>query len=430
MRQRLRQWFYEDVRKVQSGRHAPQMPRFVPSLILLLVLTVIGLWLIFASFARLTVGSSVSYWWPNPGSVPKGQLFNIVRSTVTAAGVFAGLFAVVYAYRKQRVDEAAGKRADEEALSQRYQDAATQLGSERPAIRLAGVYALARLADDWPEQRQVCIDVLCAYIRMPWDPSNTASREEAQVHKAIFAVMRQHLVPGAHASWSTFQFDFTLARIDSVDLRDAIFANGVSFQAVTFTGICNLMEVAFQSPANFTGSSVRQGVLNLRHITLTGGFLSAQHMTVRDGSEFHLSVADGGMDDATHRCVELTALRLQNSRLTIDMVQGAGNALIELVGVEVSRGSEVVVEPERGDWSHARFLTLIAKDWNVEIGGIVNVQPHLVQSGVFVWNSRGVAQSLPRFAPAPIPPPAAYRPLSAVLRKSRQTWRHLKGHAR
>lgn len=28
--------------------------------------------------------------------------------------------------------------------------------------------AHARLADDWTEQRQACIDVLCAYLRMPY----------------------------------------------------------------------------------------------------------------------------------------------------------------------------------------------------------------------------------------------------------------------
>jgi hypothetical protein len=32
------------------------------------------------------------------------------------------------------------------------------------------MYALARLADDWAEERQICIDVLCAYLRMPYQP--------------------------------------------------------------------------------------------------------------------------------------------------------------------------------------------------------------------------------------------------------------------
>jgi len=41
---------------------------------------------------------------------------------------------------------------------QRYQDAAWQLGHDKPAVRLAGIYAMSRLADDWVEQRQACIE--------------------------------------------------------------------------------------------------------------------------------------------------------------------------------------------------------------------------------------------------------------------------------
>jgi hypothetical protein len=29
---------------------------------------------------------------------------------------------------------------------------------------------MAGLADDWPENRQTCVDVLCGYLRMPYEP--------------------------------------------------------------------------------------------------------------------------------------------------------------------------------------------------------------------------------------------------------------------
>jgi hypothetical protein len=48
-------------------------------------------------------------------------------------------------------------------LNERFATAAEQLGSDKPAVRLAGVYAMAGLADDWEENRQTCADVLCAY---------------------------------------------------------------------------------------------------------------------------------------------------------------------------------------------------------------------------------------------------------------------------
>ena len=56
-------------------------------------------------------------------------------------------------------------------LNERFATAADKLGSDKPpAVRLAGVYAMAGLADDWPENRQTCVDVLCAYLRLPYEP--------------------------------------------------------------------------------------------------------------------------------------------------------------------------------------------------------------------------------------------------------------------
>src|SRR5215831_14210978 len=56
-------------------------------------------------------------------------------------------------------------------LNERFATAAGQLGSDKPAaVRLAGVYAMAGLADDWPENRQTCVDVLCAFLRVAYEP--------------------------------------------------------------------------------------------------------------------------------------------------------------------------------------------------------------------------------------------------------------------
>jgi hypothetical protein len=56
-------------------------------------------------------------------------------------------------------------------LNERFATAAGQMGSDKPpAVRLAGLYAMAGLADDWPEDRQTCIDVLCGYLRLPYEP--------------------------------------------------------------------------------------------------------------------------------------------------------------------------------------------------------------------------------------------------------------------
>ncbi len=58
-------------------------------------------------------------------------------------------------------------------LNERFATAADQLGSDKPAVRLAGVYAMAGLADDWEENRQACVDPFLRESRSPRIPQAT-----------------------------------------------------------------------------------------------------------------------------------------------------------------------------------------------------------------------------------------------------------------
>jgi hypothetical protein len=96
-------------------------------------------------------------------------------------------------------------------LNERFATAAGQLGDDKlPAVRLAGVYAMAGLADDWPENRQTCVDVLCAYLRMPYEPDpgdqapgseRLAFRAIREVRHTVIRVIAAHLKDDAVASW-------------------------------------------------------------------------------------------------------------------------------------------------------------------------------------------------------------------------------------
>lgn len=83
-------------------------------------------------------------------------------AVATGAGA---VVALVVNYRKQR-------DAEDGKFTARFADASAQLGSEAPAVRIAGVYALAALADEQADRarRQLCIDALCGYLRLPYDP--------------------------------------------------------------------------------------------------------------------------------------------------------------------------------------------------------------------------------------------------------------------
>jgi hypothetical protein len=126
-------------------------------------------------------------------------------------------------------------------LNERFATAAEQLGSDKPpAVRLAGVYAMAGLADDWQDHRQTCVDVLCAYLRMPYEPEpgddaavekRLAFQASREVRYTVIRVITAHLTSGAPVSWSDLNFDFTGLVFDGGNFVGATFSGGtVSFR--------------------------------------------------------------------------------------------------------------------------------------------------------------------------------------------------------
>ncbi len=70
---------------------------------------------------------------------------------------------------QERVAAATERDAEARRITDLYTKAADQLGSDKAPVRLAGLYALERLAQDNPGQRQTIVNLLCAYLRMPFD---------------------------------------------------------------------------------------------------------------------------------------------------------------------------------------------------------------------------------------------------------------------
>lgn len=99
--------------------------------------------------------------------------------------------------------------ATERRITDLYTAAVEQLGSDKAPVRLGGLYALERLAQDNPSHRQTIVEVICAYLRMPdpevWTDAETpgdchherarSRREEHQVRRAAQNVLVEHLRP-------------------------------------------------------------------------------------------------------------------------------------------------------------------------------------------------------------------------------------------
>ncbi len=137
-------------------------------------------------------------------------------------------------------------QAREAALWERFGAAAAQLADKSAAIRIAGVFAMAGVADERSgASRQQCIDVLCGYLRLPYDPEQGESgrtklvtksvvsrrdeieqeehteyrQNDSEVRKTIVRVIASRLRPEAECSWSASDFDFRTAHLEDVDLR-------------------------------------------------------------------------------------------------------------------------------------------------------------------------------------------------------------------
>ena len=174
------------------------------------------------------------------------------------------MIALVVAYRRQRYSErehiraeAAAVREDTKLYTERFRAAADQIGSDKAAVRLASVYAMASLADDWDAEQQTCIDVLCAYLRMPHavrkaKDNGRPRRDERQVRSTVANLIGPHLRDTATVSWQGRDFDFTGATIEDGDFSDAVFKGGkISFNRARFSG-----GVADFTQAQFTGGEV------------------------------------------------------------------------------------------------------------------------------------------------------------------------------
>ena len=268
-------------------------------------------------------------------------LYDLLKVAFAVAAGVGGVVALVTAYRRQRVAEFAQDLATRteareatRLFNERFAAAAGQLGDGSPAVQLAGVYAMAGLADDWLEGRQTCVDVLCACLRMPQGqeagsgpPANGASghgpepaisepmpgepepgtagspqrRPQAarEVRHTVIRVITAHLQPdGRRASsmqdWRGLDLDFIDAVLDGGDFSRAEFAGGtVSFRGVGFAEGVDLSGAKFAGGfVDFSGVELPGGTVSFRGAEFAGGTVSFSGAEFTGGGDADFSDAE------------------------------------------------------------------------------------------------------------------------------------------
>ena len=198
---------------------------------------------------------------------------DVTRVALTVVAGVGGVVALVIAYRRQR-------DLEQSRFVERFGAAAAQLGATDVAIRIAGVYAMAGVADESEgPRRQQCIDVLCGYLRLPYTPDLGGNHQtkdivkypaaqdgpekeqhfeyrqnDREVRATIVRVIADHLRPNAEYSWSESNFDFRTAHFEDVDLSNTTFSRDARFNHATFSGDTRFNDAVFSGDVWFSGA--------------------------------------------------------------------------------------------------------------------------------------------------------------------------------
>ena len=202
----------------------------------------------------------------DPGDVRRLDAVRTASSLVIGAG---GAAALLLAARRQRYVELDLEQkehdANERRVTELYGKAADQLGSDKAPVRLAGVYALERLAQDQAAHRQTIVNVLCAYLRMPHDAADV---EERLVREVVQGVLESHLRPAdADRFWPGMDVTFAGATLAFFWFRDCE-VREANFTNVTFTEIVALRGSRVTGRAYFTGARFT-GTADLRRVAVS-----------------------------------------------------------------------------------------------------------------------------------------------------------------
>lgn len=208
---------------------------------------------------------------------------NDVRTTLLqVVGGLIVLFGAYATWRQLRVSQDGLRATQEGYVTDRFSRAVDQLGSDKLDVRIGGLHALWRIAEQSARDREAIISIQAAYLRthLPWPPAGPESpaadvpindiapletrAADAQVALTALGVLCQH----REQSW---------VNLSITDLRRAD-CDGLWFPEVNFDRAC--MEAAGLYRANLTQASLVS--VNLRHADLTTAILRRARCVLAD----------------------------------------------------------------------------------------------------------------------------------------------------
>jgi uncharacterized protein YjbI with pentapeptide repeats/F0F1-type ATP synthase membrane subunit b/b' len=317
------------------------------------------------------------------------------------------------AEQNQQLDRTLAEQRTQ-TLNERFATASELLGSDQPAVRLAGVYAMAVLADDWEENRQTCVDVLCGYLRIPYEPYSGQATEprrlsfraNREVRHTVIRVITAHLRRDAAVSWQGYNLDFMDVVFDGGDFSGAQFSGGtINFSHSMFSYRSVGSETGFDIiPVSFDGAEFSGGRVLFDGAKFDSGvgFSGARFSggTVKVGAWFY----DGKVDFSGARfsggTVDFSGAEFSDSDVDFSGARFSGGT-VDFSGAEFSDS----------DVSGARFTDSIVDFHETEFsGGMVNFRGARFSGGTVDFSAAWDWSVPPAFHWKGAPPPGVKLP--------------------
>lgn len=242
------------------------------------------------SAAVVTAAVAALLWWFKVPPV------DIVKTAGVAGGAVVALYALWLNDRKHWLES-------EKVADERFARSVEMLGNEADQVRLGAMHALVWLADSTPRYKQTVIDVLCAYLRRPFvHPAHLARPDdpdqeivevpqeiqlEHQVRLTAQRLIKDTLSWGKQRRHEHYNLDLTGAVLEYFSL-DGRYVNRLVARRAQFYGITNLRNVNVRKPALFSGGTFH-GRLQLDNANFAGG-ISFQEVEFRGLVELEAKV--------------------------------------------------------------------------------------------------------------------------------------------
>ena len=249
----------------------------------------------------LVVGVTLSWVYWKDLTSDQESLISTIRNLALVVG---GVVAVLLAMWRSRVAERQAATSHQGLLNERYQRGAEMLGSEVLAVRLGGIYALQRLAEEHPKQYHLQImELLCAFVRFPtYDKMIDSSQGQNQQSQ----ILRPDIQDTMRFLGSRSRECIGLERRENrhLYLRDASLSNLQTFRS-------NLSQ-AWLTNANLSNARLRR--VNLSNATLRKAIL--QHSILRGANLSGARLNEANLSDASLFRADLSGALLYGANLS------------------------------------------------------------------------------------------------------------------